>query len=124
MKVVAFAVAAIAAAVAAAIVIPDMGRPDEVRFVATPAPTEEPTAEPTVQPQASPSPSPVAVSVAAAEPASFAAPEPTERPRRLRDRDAPRGSSVTVVEGEHSEGCDGDIEDDEEEEEALEDCER
>ena len=122
MKVVAFAVAAIAAVLAAAIVIPDIGRPAEVRSFATPEPTPEPVVEPT--PSLSPSPS-VAVAAAASvvQPASVDQPEPTESSRRLRDRGEPRGSSVTVVEGEHSDGCEGDLEDDEDEEEALEDCE-
>jgi hypothetical protein len=123
VKVVAFAVAAIAAVVAAAIVIPDLGRPVHVRSVSTPAPTLEPTPEPVIEPTPSASPSP-AVAVAAARSTTFSEPEATESSRRLRDRGRePRGSSVTVVEGEHSDGCEGHLEDEEEEEEALEDCE-
>lgn len=122
MKVVAFAVAAIAAVVAAAIIIPDLGEPTRVSSVATPEPTEDPTPEPTVEPTPSPSPSPT-VAVSAARPASFTEPEPTESSRRRRDRGEERGSSITVVEGEHSDGCDGSLDNEEDEEEALEDCE-
>ncbi len=122
MKVVAFAVAAIAAVVAAAIIIPDMGRPTAVRSVSTPAPTEDRTLKPTVEPTPTASPTPE-VAVAAARPATFVEPEATESSRRHRDRGEARGSSITVVEGEHSDGCEGSLEDEEEEEEALEDCE-
>lgn len=123
MKVVAFAVAAIAAVVTAAIIIPDLGRPVQVRSVSTPAPTLDPTPEPTIEPTPSATPSP-AVAVAAARSSTFDEPEATESSRRLRDRDRePRGSSISVVEGEHADGCEGHVEDEEEEEEALEDCE-
>ena len=119
MKVWAFALAALAAAVAAAVLIPNGDRPADVRSVATPAATDEPTPEATDEPSPSPSPTATAQPVAVGE--SVAA-DDTPEPERRRDRSGGR-TTIAVVEGEHSEGCEGSLEDEEEEEEALEDCE-
>lgn len=122
MKVWAFALAALVAAVAAAILIPTADRPADVRSVASPAATDEPAPEATVEPSPSPSPTATARPVAAGDSGATAQTAETPEPERRRDRSGGR-TTITVVEGEHSDGCEGSLEDEDDEEEALEDCE-